>query len=534
MVIVCSLVRGLRPSRAEVVLGGIFAVVSVAVLGGLLSRGRVLAGAESQVGADQMQYLSWIVSAGQNGSILSWWSIPPQMSSNFFHPGFLISGLLNRAGVDALLSYQLWKLIAIPAVVIAFVAYVRRLVPQGRPRTAALALALFGLSPVGAVLGWNALKKGFSGQVEFAAGELFAPSWLWGYMMTAIAVALLIWGLLLAETATKPGASRITKAALPATAFFCSWLQPWQGAELLGAVLLTDVLISGRGLRGLLAVGRGRAGLVVAGVLPLAYYFWLGTSESVWKIAASANNAVPLWSVGVWLAVLLPWFPAIRCYFKRPEGWQPTALRIVPVLMMAEYGLISITRAGTFPFHAVQGMTLFLAALSVEGALLMRDRAWWGRHLPLAVVAVLVMCVPGTLHRLNLMRLEIHRSAQPYFLEAGEVEALAQLKEESGPGGVLAPIKAALSVPAHSQRPVWVGELSWTPDFRERVERAEKLFKGHLTASQALVLVAESNARFLYADCGHTFDLRTQLSPQILKVTQHGCARVYEIRSSAK
>ena len=516
------------------ILGGIFAVVSVAVLGGLLSRGRVIAGAESQVGADQMQYLSWIVSAGQNGSILSWWSIPPQSSSNFFHPGFLISGLLNRTGIDVVLSYQLWKLIAIPAVIVSFAAYVRRLVPPGGPRAAALALALFGLSPVGAIVGWNALKKGFPGQVEFAAGELFAPSWLWGYMMTAIAVGLLIFGLLLAESAAKPGASRITKAALPATAFFCSWLQPWQGAELLGAVLLTDLLISDRGTRGLLVIAKGRAALILAGLLPLLYYLWLGSSESVWKIAASANNAVPLWSVGVWLAVLLPWFPALRAFFKRPAGWQETALRVVPVLMLAEYGLISITRAGTFPFHAVQGLTLFLAVLSVEGALLVRNRAWWGRHIPLAVLAVVLMCVPGTLHRLNLMRLEIHKSAQPYFLEAGEVEALAQLKQEEGPGGVLAPIKAALSVPAHSQRPVWVGELSWTPDFRDRVERAERLFKGQLTTNQAQMLVAESNARFLYSDCGHTFDLTTQLQSQILKVTQHGCARVYELRSSVK
>ena len=518
------------------ILGGIFAVVSVSVLGGLLSRGRVLAGAESQVGADQMQYLSWIVSAGQNGSILSWWSIPSQLSSNFFHPGFLISGLLNRAGLDVVVSYQLWKLIAIPAVVISFAAYVRCLVPAGGPRTAALALALFGLSPVGAVVGWNALRNGFPGQVEFAAGELFAPSWLWGYMMTAIAVALLIVGLLLADSARKPGASRTTKAALAGTAFLCSWLQPWQGAELLGAVLLTDLLISGPGPgpRGLLAVGKERAVLIVAALLPLVYYLWLGSSESVWKIAASANNAVPLWSAGVWLAVLLPWFPALRSFFNRPAGWQETALRVVPVVMLAEYGLISITRAGTFPFHAVQGMTLFLAVLSVKGALLIRDRAWWGRNIPIAVVAVLLMCVPGTLHRLNLMRLEIHKSAQPYFLEAGEVEALAQLKEEPGAGGVLAPIKAALSVPAHSERAVWVGELSWTPDFRERVKRAERLFKGQLTTNQARTLVAESNARFLYSDCGHTFDLRAQLSSRILKLTQHGCARVYELRRAVK
>jgi len=522
--------RSLKASKGELLLGVAFGFVSVAVIAGLLSRGRILAGAESQVGADQLQYLSWVVSAGEHLSIRSMWSIPAQQSSAFIHPGFLLSGLLNRAGLDVVLSYQLWKLVSIPMVVFAFGAYVRQLLPAGGPRTAALALALFGLSPAGAIWSWNRLVGGFGGQLEFAAGEVFAPSWMWGYMMTGIAVALMVIGLLLAQRATLPDSGHKVGVLLCVTAFLCSWLQPWQGAELIGAVLICDLATSG-GEKGRMALLRRRLPFLLAALTPLVYYRWLSETEDVWAIAAEANNSVPLWSIGVWVLTFLPWLPAMRAYASRPSGWQQLALRVVPLLMVGEFLVVGLSHAGTFPFHAVQGISLFLGILSVEGMLLVKDAAWWRARLPLGVGLCLIMSVPGTVHRLNLMRLEIHRSAQPYFLETGENAALDAIALRSGPGGVLAPIKAALSVPAHTGRPVWVGELSWTPNFRGRVAAAEKLFRGEMSTSSARRLIDSSGARFLYSDCGHRSDLTEVLGARLLHRADYGCARVYELKA---
>ena len=516
-----------RLTRAEWLIGCSFAVVSVSVLAALVSKGRPLGGAESQVGADQLQYLSWVISSSHHVFINSLWSIPAQVGSRFFHPGFAFSGLLTRLGLPVIVSYQLWKLAAIPALVIAAVAWSRRFLPVGGARTAGLALILFGLSPVGAFVGWNYLAGGYRAQIEFVAGEVFAPAWLWGYMMTAIAVAALFGTLLLAERQRNDETPFWIGLAAPLLALICSWLQPWQGAELLAVVLIADITRRQEGLQRLVL---RRLPLFVAALAPLVYYRWLAASEDVWRIASEANNNVPLWSLGVWVAALLPWAPALLAYRKRPSNWGEVVLMVLPALMIAEYFAIALLGSGTFPFHAVQGIGFCLGVLAVRGSLIARPFDWWRRHSLLALGLVMVMCLPGTLHRMNLMRLEIHRSEQPYFLEQGEVEALAYLRHNKKVGGVLAPIKAGLTVPAHTGRATWVGELSWTPNFRDRVRIAEEFFKGQLGEVEGAALVGGSHASFLYADCGHQADLGPALAGKVAKVESFGCARVWVLK----
>ena len=516
----------LRLSRSESLLGLTFAAVCFSVLAALLSKGRTLGGAESQVGADQLQYLSWILSASHGVTINSLWSIPGQQGSSFLHPGFGISGLLFRLGVPIVASYQLWKLVAIPLVLLAAIAWTRRFVPGGGPRTAALALVLFGLSPVGAIVGWNTLAGGFRAQIEFSAGEVFAPAWLWGYMMTAIAVALLFVTLLLAER-QRHKSSLSLSVGVPVLALLCSWLQPWQGAELLAAVVIADLVRRKTGPPRLLL---RRLPLLLAAVTPLIYYRWLSASEGVWSLAAEANNAVPLWSYGVWVAALFPWPPAAFALRKRPADWGEVVLYLIPALMIGEYAAIALSGSGTFPFHAVQGIGFSLGVLAVRGGLAVRPMEWWGKHRVIPICFCVLMCVPGTLHRMNLMRLEIHRSEQPYFLESSEADALRFLKNVQGDGGVLAPIKAGLTVPAHTGRDTWVGELSWTPDFRERVRVAEAFFKGQLGEAEATGLLDRSRATFLYADCGHQSELGPALAGRVAYVRTFGCARVWKLK----
>ncbi|MEI6446951.1 MAG: hypothetical protein WCO96_03595 [Actinomycetes bacterium] len=521
--------RGLL-SRGEMLLGIAYAAVGFAILAALLASGNTLTGGENAVAADQLQYLSWVVSASHNWTIDSLWTIPPQEGSAFFHLGFLTSGLLHKAGLGVIASYQVWKPVSIAVIFIAFLLYVRRLLPAGGQRTAALALGLFGLSPAGAIIGFNQLatERGLQSDLEFAAGELFAPSWQWGYMMTAIAVGLMVLGLLVAERALraeKP-AGRIVAAS--AIALFCSWLQPWQGAELLGAIVICDLVAPGR--IGRWAALRRHLPVFAAAVIPLVYYRWLEGTDDVWNIAGEANNGIALWSPWVWILTLGVYLPALPVWLSKPRDWQQTALRAVPALMLAQYSFIAIAEVGTFPFHAIQGMGLFLGIMLVQGMLRIRPAEWWGGRVPLAVGLCALLCVPGTLHRINLMRLDIQRSAQPYFLEDGEDGALERIRSAPGSGGVLAPIKTALSVPSHTERPVWVGQISWTPDFRERVAAAENLFNGKLSPAEARLLVDGSGARFLLSDCGHRADLRPVLGARVVTFKRYGCAAIYELR----
>lgn len=519
--------RSWQPTRSEILLGLLYAALSCAIVAALLSTGRELTGGENQVAADQLQYLSWIVSSAKHGTINNLWTIPAQGSSHFVEPGFFVSGLLHRAGLGVIPSYQLWKLVSIPLLVIAFAAYVRRLLPPGGARAAGLALALFGLSPVGALVGWGSLHGGWRAQIEFAAGEMFAPGWMWGYMMTGVAVALVPLVLLGSARALTTDLWKRWTALACAGAFLCSWLQPWQGAEIVGAVLACSVLAPGR--PSLRVVASRHSLIVVSGMIPLVYYRWLASTDRFWELAGQANNSIPHWSPWVWIAAMGPFVVALPALLKKPADWQETALRAVPVIMLAEYAVIAAFGVGTFAFHAIQGIVLFLAILAVQSALIWRDAPWWGRHRWLAIGLCAIMCIPGAAHRLNLMRLEIHRSAQPYFFEDGERQAVEQLATAAGPGGVLAPIKAGLSVPGWSGRPVWVGQISWTHDYRRRVADAEALFKGRLDRTSARRLVLGSGARFLYSDCGHPFDLRSQLDGLIVGVTDHGCARIYEL-----
>ena len=249
----------------------------------------------------------------------------------------------------------------------------------------------------------------------------------------------------------------------------------------------------------------------------------------MWRIAGDANNAIETWSAAAWVLSFVIFLPAVLEWVRRPDDWREVALRAVPVLMIAQYAVIAVLGIGTFPFHAIQGLGLFVAVLFVRSLARIAPEGWWGRNIPLAVVGCILLCVPGTVHRLNLMRLDLNRSAQPWFLEEGERAALDDLAGRSGGGGVLAPIKAGLTVPPLSGRPTWVGQISWTPDFRKRVALAEALFDGELDGDGARALVRRTGARFVYADCGHTLDLRPLLGDLVIGTRRHGCATIHEV-----
>jgi hypothetical protein len=524
--------------RGDLLLLAGFTAMSLSILAGLATRPLTMTGAESGVVADQLQYFGWIRVAGEDLVIRNVWDVDPEGTSYFVHPGFLISGLIHRLGVSIPVAYLLWKPVAVAVLFLGFRAYVRRLLEPRGAQLAALAIALFYVSPVAAAL--DLLSVGeldFRKELRFLAGEAFPGVYVWGYLMTAIAVGLVPLVLLAAERARSPERRAAGRSGrwyagwAAAGALAIAWLQPWQAVAVIFTVVAVE-LIDWRRVHTPWAQRIGAVGPLLAGaVLPLAYYWTLERVDPAWEIAGHANRKFELgWPPSVWLIGLLPLaLPAALAYRRRAASWQELALRVLPLALVGEYFLISVTGLGTFPFHSLQGISLPLAILAVAGAAELRPARWWQAHAPAVGVSVALLLALGVADRLNQIRIEVHKGGQPYLLHDGERAAFDYLEHVPRSGGVLAPIYSGLMVPYQTGRETWVGQLSWTPRYHQRVARAEALFSGRLDRARAARLVAETGARFLYADCLERADLSSALRPYLVSVRRFGCATVYEV-----
>ena len=156
---------------------------------------------------------------------------------------------------------------------------------------------------------------------DFISGEMWSGQYLWGYLMTAIAVFLMPLVLLAHERGRTGWAA--------AGALLVCWLQPWQGATL--ALIVLGVAAWRRRLH-------ARGDLVVAGATapPALYYFLLGEYDPAWQLAGESNaaGAMPEWSWPWWaiaLTVAPLALPAVLAYRLPAPSWQEQAVRVWPL-----------------------------------------------------------------------------------------------------------------------------------------------------------------------------------------------------------
>ena len=502
-------------------LAGLLAL-SLAALAGLLVRvaldGGHLGGAEGFVAVDQLQYLNWIRQAGDHLAVENLYDLAPG-PRGFVHPLVIPSGLLSALGAGPAVAYLVWKPVAVVALFAGALLYARRLVPATGDRRLAVCLALFMASPV-SVVGWTGvLSSERELELDFLTGELWTGTYLWGYPFTAIAVGLVPLGLLAYERGRSTGGGRWLALAAGA-GLLCSWLQPWQGATL-ALTLVAAELVVGRGAP--LAAARRLAPTLAATAAPLVYYLILSLSDASWERAGVAND-VGLFSAGALVAGLAPLaLPAALGARRAPADFAGTALVAWPLAALAVY----LQPAGTFPAHALQGVALPLAVL---GVLWLRG-VLGERALPVALVAALaLLLVAGTAYRADRLRGAVESGFQPYFLTGGERDALAHLRDADEEGGVLAPYYSGQLVPAHTGRETFVGARSWTPDFDERREAAERLFRGELDPAAAEAAVRASGARYLLSDCQGRAPIGADVRAFTDPPRRFGCATVYRVR----
>ena len=507
-------------------LAALFAL-AMAPLAGLLLRvwtqGGLVTGADGFLVADPLQYVNWIRQAGDQLAVANLYDLARGPRS-FVHPGVFLSGLLHRAGLSPVAAYMVWKPVAVAVLFAATLLLARRFLPRRDDRRLAIVFALFFASPIAALVGWsgvggNDVKFDF----DFVSGELWPGTYLWGYLFTGLAVGLVPLGLLAYERGREGGGPRL-HAAAAACGLLSAWMQPWQGATFALMLVATELLCLRRGRRPL-AAALDLAAPLAATAAPLAYYYALSTTDASWELAGAVND-VPRWPWWVTLLGLLPLaLPALPAYRLPAPDFGSLALRVWPLAGLAVF----YQPAGTFPFHAFQGLSLPLSVLACLGL-----RRWLGeRAVPLgaAVAAVLVLCVVGIAYRANELREAVNLGRQPFFLETGERDALRHLEGRPEPGGVLTPVYSGILVPAYTGRETWVGAGSWTPDFESRRSETEALFAGELTSADARELVRRSGAAFLYSDCHGRAEIARIVRPFTDPPRRFGCAAVYRVRT---
>ncbi len=507
------------------------AALALAPLAGLLlrvwSKGGVITGGDGFLVTDPLQYLNWLRQSGQSGAAANLYDLAPS-SHSFVHPGLLISGLLYRVGFGVVLAYLIWKPLAVAALFAGAFLFAGRFLARAGDRRAAIICALFFASPIAAIVGWSAAASSAAKfNLDFVSGELWAGTYLWGYLFTAVGVGLMPLGLLAFERAQHRLGPRWLLAAT-GIGLIVSWLQPWQGATY-ALILIAATILAYRGDRMALKRAAARAiPVLVATALPLVYYFVLSKTDPAWRLAGEVNN-FPRWPLWVTIAGLAPLaIPALFAYRLPARNLGDWILRTWPIAGLVIFYL----PVGTFPFHAFQGLALPLAVLAMLAV-----RNWLGaRRLPLLATALVIglLVVPGTLYRADQLRGAVNAGRQAFFLEPGERDAMRWLERQPGPGGVLAPVPDGAYISAYTGRPVWIGAGSWTPDFAARELAVESLFSGSSGAASDRVLVRASGARFIYASCRVNVDLDRRLSSVAGEPTRtFGCARVWEVRSPA-
>jgi hypothetical protein len=541
--------RGPRASRAEFALLGALAAFALFPLVLLLVHSAQLhtrftgadglIGADGVLGADQLQYLAWARDAGAHGGLAADLFTLSPSGHVYLEPLFAVTGLLFRLGLSLPLAYLLWKPVAIVALFMAARAWGRRVFPDElAARISVIVLSLFLYTPLAALYSWTQLGSGsFRFQIYLLGDELLAADKLWGYVPSAIGLALVPAALLAVERALEPQRGPAPASALHSTrgraparrtlrsgadrralilaalaALVASWLHPWQGITL---ILIFGGLTVAQGFR------HWRALLVpaVAAALPLAYYYLLSHHDPAWELA-SHYEVIPRLSPLVLLAGLGP--PALIAALgvRRPDG----VLIEQAILLWVVASLVTYFVNDSFAPHALQGLSLPLSVLAVRG---------WRRMGPapiLGAAAIALVTLPGLAYDARKFVRTADSSVLQYYLPQSDARALDWVQARAPAGGVLAPTPFATVVPAQTGRAVWVGHGYWSRDYPDRSREADRLFSGRMSPAAARRFVASTGASVLVGDCKHHADLVKALGRSLGAVHRFGCASVYVLR----
>jgi hypothetical protein len=487
-----------------------------------------LIGADGVLGADQLQYLAWARDASAHGGLASDLFSFSQGGHVYLQPIFAITGALYRLGVSLPVAYLLWKPLGILALGLAAVAWARRFFgDQLASRAAAVTISLFLCTPLAALYSWTQwASSSFRFSLYLLGDELLAADKLWGYVPSALGLALVPVALLATERALAPDvgpsttlrARRRPVAGWPLvvatlSSLLASWLHPWQGITL-GLIYVGLAML--RRLRGWAALAMPAIG---AG-LPLLYYYLLSHHDSAWKLAGQ-HEVIARLPVIVLLAGFGPLVLIAACGVRRPEG----ELIEQALLLWVAGCVVTYFANDSFAPHALQGLSLPFAVLAVRG--------WRRLRLPavLGVAALALITIPGlAFNARKFVRTTSSPKLVQYYLPQSDARALDWVAQHGPAGGILAPTPFAAVVPSQTGRPVWVGHGYWSENYPEQARVVDRLFGGRMSATASRAFVSFTRATVLVSDCRHQADLTRRLGSEVGAVHRFGCARVYVVK----
>ncbi len=536
-----------RATRAVL---GLFAAMSLTVVGvitwNVLFNGSIWTGAVGYV-FDSMQYLAWIREGADHFFAGNLFQLEPPVR-NYINPGLLISSGLSKLGISIPLTYAFWIPVGIALLIWVIRRFSNWLELSGWTSVAVVALALLYKFPIARLLEGHVPVTNVNA-LTYGGTDAWPVYWSWGFSLTAVSVALLCLGVMRYDQIRQ--SPRRVSWSLMAIALFCSWLQPWQGAILLavivgGEVIAGIVLKGGAGLKGRITL---LATTVVAGTLPLAYYAILGKVDESWRInGIQANHYVSGVSWWTPFALFLPLLAAAAiAYTWRPNNFRDIAIRLWPVVAIAEMLTIHVTKAGNTSTHALKGITFPLAVLAVAGAApffaQLSKRSARGSA-ALATLLIGLLFIPGAVAQIEsqVKEMSVNERGGYYYISPNDEKALAWLTTQKGPGGVYASSLYGSMVPWRTDRPTWVGHETWTPRFQSRSYFNENTLNGHLPTIAFGLSPADvakwTGARWVFQDCYHRLiqkgkkyaTLDSQLDGIAISKHKFDCATIWEIK----
>ena len=394
-----------------------------------------LIGADGVLGADQLQYLAWARDGAAHGGLASDLFSLSASGHVYLEPLFAITGWLYRLGVSLPLAYLIWKPVGIVALFLAAAAWARRMfAAQLAARAAAVTLSLFLYTPLAALFSWTQLGSGgpFRFQLYLLGNELLAADKVWGYVPSALGLALVPAALLSLERALEPGPgtgamlrSGRASARVPvgrravggralgcaaAAALVASWLHPWQGITL---ILIFVALALWRRLHD----WRALAVPAVAAALPLAYYYLLSHHDPAWQLA-SHYEVIPRLSAPVLLAGFGPLAVIAILGIRRPGQ----VLSEQALLLWVGACFVTYFINDSFAPHALQGLSFPFAVLAVRGWQRLRLAPVVGAVL--GTIAIGLLTIPGLAYDARKFVRTADSPVVQYYLPDSDAAAL--------------------------------------------------------------------------------------------------------------
>jgi hypothetical protein len=233
-------------------------------------------------------------------------------------------------------------------------------------------------------------------------------------------------------------------------------------------------------------------------------------------------------------------------YRFRPKDFRDIAIRLWPIVAIAELLTIHITKAGNTATHALKGITFPLAALTVlVAAPLFKKLAERSRvgAATLATALIGVLFIPGAIAQIDFQLGDMDPDGRGGYVYGTphERDALEWLAKQKGPGGVYSASLYGSMVPWHTDRSTWVGHETWTPRFQGRSAFNENTAVGHLPAIANGLSPADvvkwTGARWVLQDCYHADvqrrkrypTLDSQLRRIVVSTHKFGCTTIWEI-----